>query len=147
MQRTYRELYPGQNFSHLAQTVEQYLSGQTHLWWVESKKPQANSQIESISLPKPSSRVSSPIACLWVGNAIDQVHGDRHAYVFLLYVMPEWRHQGIGTALMRWAETWAKDRGDRQIALQVFHHNRHALSLYEKLGYLPQSIWMAKLLE
>ena len=36
MQRTYQELVPEQDFSHLAQTVEQYFSRETPLWWVES---------------------------------------------------------------------------------------------------------------
>ena len=35
MQLTYQELFPGQDFSHLAQTVEQYFSPETPLWWVE----------------------------------------------------------------------------------------------------------------
>ena len=35
MQLTYQELFPGQNFSHLAQTVEQYFSPETPLWWVD----------------------------------------------------------------------------------------------------------------
>ncbi len=147
MQRTYRELHPEQHFSHLAETVEQYLSGETRLWWVEPEKPCPTSKTSSFSPPAPNPTVNSPVACLWVGNAIDQVQGDRHAYIFLLYVMPDYRHQGIGTALMKWTETWAKNRGDRQIALQVFHHNNRALALYNKLGYQPQSMWMTKSLE
>ncbi|HEY9640852.1 MAG TPA: GNAT family N-acetyltransferase [Coleofasciculaceae cyanobacterium] len=124
MQRTYQELYPGREFAHLARTVEQYLSAETSLWWVEA--------------------AATPIACLWLGNAVDQVTADRHAYIFLLYVSPHHRHQGIGSALMSQAELWAKQRGDRQIGLQVFTHNQPALNLYQKLGYQTQSIWMVK---
>lgn len=125
MQRTYEELYPSQSFAHLAQTVEQHLSADTLLWWVGAGQP-------------------SPVACLWMGNATDQITGDRHAYIFLLYVSPEHRHRGIGSALMQWAETWARKRGDRQMGLQVFHDNQPALSLYQKLGYQPHSFWMVK---
>lgn len=126
MQRTYQELYPAQSssFNHLAHTVEQYLSTETPLWWVEFDR--------------------TPIACLWLGSATDQIQGDRHAYIFLLYVQPEHRRQGIGCALMHQAETWAKTRGDRQIGLQVFHQNQAALSLYKKLGYHTQSLWLTK---
>jgi ribosomal protein S18 acetylase RimI-like enzyme len=132
MQQTYQELYPGQSFSHLAYTVEQYLSRETPLWWVK--------QAESTSeLPLPSA-----VACLWMGMAIDQIQGDRHAHIFLLYVSPNYRRQGIGSALMHHAEVWAKARGDRQIGLQVFQHNKPALHLYEKLGYQSQSLWMVK---
>jgi ribosomal protein S18 acetylase RimI-like enzyme len=126
MQRTYQELHPGREFVHLAYTVEQYLSTETALWWVAAT-----------SAP-------TPIACLWLGNAVDQVTADRHAYIFLLYVSPDHRHQGIGSALMNQAEFWAKQRGDRQIGLQVFSHNQPALNLYQKLGYQTQSIWMVK---
>lgn len=87
---------------------------------------------------------SSPVACLWVGNAIDQVHGDRHAQIFLLYVVPEHRRQGIGTALMRYVEDWARSRGDHQIGLQVFQTNTAALNLYNQMGYQTQSLSMVK---
>lgn len=147
MQRTYGELYPGQDFSHLAHTVEKYLSGQTQLWWVDSESSADAFQATYAPLLQQNAQLKHPIACLWLGNAIDQVQGDRHTYIFLLYVMPKWRQQGIGTALMQWAETWAKNRGDRQIALQVFHHNTSALKLYDKLGYQPQSVWMTKSLD
>jgi ribosomal protein S18 acetylase RimI-like enzyme len=132
MRRTYQELYPTQPFHHLAQTVEQYLSPDTPLWWVRQAR----------DTPQPDR--SSPVGCLWLGSAVDQVTGDRHAYIFLLYVDPLHRRQGIGTTLIHQAEAWATERGDRQIGLQVFSHNQPALHLYEKLGYKTQAIWMAK---
>ena len=79
-----------------------------------------------------------------IGNAIDQVRGDRHAHIFLLYVVPEHRRIGIGTALMRYVESWARTKGDRQIGLQVFESNKAALNLYNQLGYQTQSLWMIK---
>jgi ribosomal protein S18 acetylase RimI-like enzyme len=86
----------------------------------------------------------SPVACLWLGNAIDQVTGDRHAHIFLLYVLPEYRRRGIGKALVDSAENWARARGDRQMGLQVFQTNQPALNLYRQLGYQTQSLWMLK---
>jgi ribosomal protein S18 acetylase RimI-like enzyme len=126
MQRTYQELYPAHGFSHLSQTIEQYLSTETPLLWVE--------------------QTQKPVACLWMGNAIDQVQGDRHTHIFLLYVNPGHRRQGIGAALMKQAEDLARERGDRQIGLQVFQQNQPALNLYERLGYSVQSLWMTKTL-
>ena len=79
-----------------------------------------------------------------MGNAIDQVSGDRHPHIFLLYVIPEYRQQGIGTALMQYLEDWATKRGDHQIGLQVFLSNTPALNLYHQLGYQEQSLWMVK---
>lgn len=138
--RTYQELEPEGEFSHLTQTVEQYFSQQTPLWWVE--------QLPSDNLPRAAlpGLTQRPIACLWLGNVIDQVRGDRHAHIFLLYVMQEHRRQGIGAALVRHAEQWARQRGDRQLGLQVFQTNQPALELYAKLGFQTQSFWMVKAL-
>ena len=138
MQRTYQDMFPNQDFSHLARTVDQYYSPETPLWWVEKK-----GDSHSPTLPIP----PVPIACLWAGNAIDQVYGDRHVHIFLLYVVLEHRRLGIGTALMRYVEDWARLRGDRQIGLQVFQANTPAINLYNRLGYQPQSIWMVKTLQ
>jgi ribosomal protein S18 acetylase RimI-like enzyme len=117
---------PQQDFSHLAQTVEQYLTSDTPLWWVEYCQD------------------TSPIACLWLGNAIDQVTGDRYSHIFLLYVLPEHRRRGIGRGLMEQAQEWAKARGDRQIGLQVFPQNQKAINLYLGLGYQIHSLSLLK---
>jgi ribosomal protein S18 acetylase RimI-like enzyme len=134
MRRTYQELFQEQDFSHLARTVEQYFSRETPLWWVDVLGEGAGEKT-----PSP-----PPVACVWVGNAVDQVRGDRHAHIFLIYVVPEHRQQGIGTALMRYVEDWARVRGDLQIGLQVFQSNQPALNLYNQLGYQTQSLWMVK---
>lgn len=140
MQQTYQEIEATDGCAHLAHTVEQYLSSETPLWWVF---PTAEAATKSLSA-MPSGRAPQPIACLWLGTAIDQVHGDRHTHIFLLYVLPEHRRRGIGRALMYHAEAWAKARGDRQIGLQVFQSNQAALSLYHSLGFQTQSLWLVK---
>jgi ribosomal protein S18 acetylase RimI-like enzyme len=145
MQRTYQDLFPNEDFSHLEQTVKQYFSSDTPLWWVEEEGEMRETRRIS-NAPCPMPNAHSPIACLWVGNAIDQVQGNRHAHIFILYVVPEYRRQGIGTALMRYVENWAIQRGDRQIGLQVFQSNKPALNLYNQLGYQTQSLWMVKFL-
>ncbi|MGB3508833.1 MAG: GNAT family N-acetyltransferase [Microcoleaceae cyanobacterium] len=131
MNRTYRELFPEQDFNHLAQTVDRYLSTQTPVWWVD---------VMGKSL-------TSPVGCLWVGNAIDQVEGDRVTHIFLLYVSSQHRRLGIGAALVTHAENWARARGDRQIGLQVFLSNKPALNLYQKLGFESESVLMVKSLK
>ncbi|WP_127082827.1 GNAT family N-acetyltransferase [Dulcicalothrix desertica] len=135
MQRTYQDIFPNQDFSHLSKTVEQYLSSETPLWWVNFTDTETVTQ------------ETSPVACLWMGNAIDQITGQRHAHLFLLYVVPEHRRRGVGRALMEYAQTWARARGDKQIGLQVFSSNTPALNLYNQLGFQTQSLWMIKPLE
>ncbi len=124
MQKTYQELSPKQDFSHLALTVEQYLSRETPLWWVEGDR--------------------TVVACLWAGNAKDQITSDRIAHIFLLYVSPEHRQKGIAKALMHRVETWAKTKGFPAIGLQVFQTNAIAKNLYNQLGYETQSLSMVK---
>jgi GNAT superfamily N-acetyltransferase len=128
MQNTYAELFPGGNFPQLEVAIARFFSSETPLWWVQSS--------DSLNW--------NPIAGLWMGSAIDQGTGERQAHILLLYVNPEHRRKGIGAALVRYAETWAKMRGDRQIGLQVFETNLPAMSLYQALGYDTQSRWMAK---
>lgn len=139
MQRTYAERAPKGSFAHLAQTVDQYLCRETPLWWVD----QTGNETKPAGLPRLTAAFPT-IACLWLGTAIDQLTGDRHTHVFLLYVAPAHRRQGIGTALMHHAEAYARSRGDRQIGLQVFQTNQPALQLYQQLGFATQSLWMVK---
>jgi GNAT superfamily N-acetyltransferase len=144
MQRTYKELFPKQDFSHLALTVEQYYSKETPLWWVDLRGQGLRVRDQELETTSGKYFSATPVACLWAGNAIDQVRGDRYTHIFLLYVVPEHRRRGIGTALMQYAEAWAKNRGDRQIGLQVFQCNQPALNLYNQMGYESTSIWMVK---
>ncbi|HEY9735086.1 MAG TPA: GNAT family N-acetyltransferase [Trichocoleus sp.] len=131
MRRTHAEISPNQPLTHLAATVEQHLSRDTPLWWVD---------VDSSSGERP----ADPVACLWLGNAIDQRSGERHAYVLLLFVDSQHRRRGLATVLLQQGHQWAQERGDRQIALQVLSSNEPALRLYQKLGYAPDSVLMTR---
>ena len=131
LRHTYKDLFPHQkSFVHLIKTVDDYFNLETPLWWVETNENESDRNIQ--------------IACLWMGNAIDQVCGDRYSHIFLLYVVPKYRHQGIGTALMNKAISYAKKRGDEKIGLQVFTHNQTAMNIYQNLGFQTQSFLMFK---
>ena len=140
MQRTYEELHPGGTFSHLVTTVEQYCSSETPIWWVELAEDASRATLLS------GQTYRKPIACLWLGHAIAQATGARTAHIFLLYVAPAHRRQGIGSALMQQAEAWAIANGARQIGLQVFESNQPAIHLYRSLGYQTESLWLMKAL-
>lgn len=125
MKLTYQEMFPHQkDFSHLTQTVNQYLTKNTIIWWVKDK--------------------SIPIACIWGGNAIDQQTGDRQTHIFLLYVKPLYRNQGIATMLLEKMHDYASEKGDRRISLMVYEDNKEAINLYKKLGYQTSSYWMER---
>jgi ribosomal protein S18 acetylase RimI-like enzyme len=123
--RTYQEFFPEQkNLSHLADTVRQFFSSDTPLWIIEFQQ--------------------MAVACLWMGSAVDQVTGDRYGHIFLIYVDPKHRCQGIATALINRAKDWSKSSGQRQIGLQVFINNQNALNLYQNLGFQTRSFLMLK---
>ncbi|WP_107668446.1 N-acetyltransferase [Cyanothece sp. BG0011] len=131
MQLTYEELFPEQsNFTHLSTTVEQYLSSKTPLWWIEYQSE--------------NSTKSEQVACLWMGTGVDQVSGDRYGHIFLIYVKPNHRRQGLATILIEKGQQWVQEQGYHQIGLQVFERNQAALKLYNKLGFSPQSYLMLK---
>lgn len=131
LQTTYQELYPHQHdYQHLQFTVDRYFTDSSSVWFVN------NTQSALVDSPQ--------IACLWWGIAIDQITGDRHPNIFLLYVAPAHRRQGIGRALMQNIEVWAKNQGYRQIGLQVFTTDRAAIELYHQLGYQSRSISMMR---
>ena len=61
-----------------------------------------------------------------------------------LAVAPDWRGRGVGTALMRAAEDWARAQGAERMVLDLNAANEGALRLYERLGYTVNSLDMDK---
>jgi ribosomal protein S18 acetylase RimI-like enzyme len=142
LQITYREISPQQqDYRHLQATVDRYFSTETPLWFVTTPTIDI-ATTQSVLLP--TRERAQKIACLWIGTAIDQVTGIRHPNIFLIYVDPSYRRQGIAKALMEYAQTWAKERGYNQIGLQVFTDNQPAIDLYQQLGYQPRAISMMR---
>ncbi|MBR8830953.1 MAG: hypothetical protein N5P05_001893 [Chroococcopsis gigantea SAG 12.99] len=126
LENTYRELFPGQSqLAHLTHTVKAYFSPETPLWFVDKE-------------------IDRTVACLWMGKAVDQSNGAQYGHIFLVYVKPSDRHQGLATALLNEAKMWSESKGQTQLGLQVFIANQPALNLYEKLGFQTQSVLMVK---
>jgi ribosomal protein S18 acetylase RimI-like enzyme len=59
-------------------------------------------------------------------------------YLEDLYVAPEGRRHGVASALMRHAETFARDTGAERLTLATAHNNHRAQSLYKRLGYVRE---------
>jgi len=59
----------------------------------------------------------------------------RYAVVDTLAVLPLAQRRGIGRALLKRAEGWARDRGLDEIELGVYEFNTGARALYEGAGY------------
>jgi GNAT superfamily N-acetyltransferase len=74
----------------------------------------------------------------------DYFTGHARAYVDILVVAAEAEGMGIGRALMRHVENWARAHDCLEVVLDVFAGNAGAISFYERNGYRPDHIRMAK---
>jgi ribosomal protein S18 acetylase RimI-like enzyme len=72
--------------------------------------------------------------------------GHSRAYVDILVVAPESEGQGVGQMLLRHIEAWARDRGCREVVLDVFTGNEAAFAFYARRGYRPDHVRLTKLL-
>jgi GNAT superfamily N-acetyltransferase len=74
-------------------------------------------------------------------------HGGRSAWLDELYVLPERRGAGIGTALLREAVRHAAATGCAAVDLEVDRDHRRAEALYAREGFspLPRSRWVRPL--
>jgi aminoglycoside 6'-N-acetyltransferase I len=55
------------------------------------------------------------------------------------YVDPDRRRRGVGTALVRAAESWAREQGYRELASDVELHNIISQRAHEALGFAETS--------
>lgn len=85
-----------------------------------------------------------PVGILWLFER--QTAAGTSAFIYDMEVKEDLRAQGWGRELMTYAEQWARQRGAREIALNVFGRNAVARGLYSSLGYDERSVTMAKTL-
>src|SRR5205823_12536503 len=69
---------------------------------------------------------------------------ETNAFVYDIWVAPEFRGRGIGKALVEWAAEWARSRGHRKIKLEVGEGNARARHVYEALGFRSERRYMGK---
>ena len=63
----------------------------------------------------------------------------KYCYIMDVIVTEAHRNKGFGTALMNSAKDWAKEKNCSFINLDVLTTNTNAISLYEKLGFIPKA--------
>ncbi len=86
----------------------------------------------------------SPAGCLLMWTLEDYFSRQWHAHISVIAVTKSAEGQGVGRALMDYAEGWAKDRGHQSITLSVFEGNRRAQALYERVGFSVEMRRMTK---
>ena len=72
---------------------------------------------------------------------------DKEAYLCGIVVDNEYRRKGIGKALMKEAEGWAKKKGLYSIALTVHTGNKGAYTTYKKSGFKELNLKMVKIIK
>ena len=75
---------------------------------------------------------------------VDFLTGAPNCHISDLAVAPGMDGHGVGSRLLAFAETWAKEHGCRYVTLGVFPGNARARSLYERHGYGVELLRMAK---
>jgi len=51
-----------------------------------------------------------------------------------------WRGQGIGTQLLEAGISWGSEHGAHKVTLTVWPHNRSAIALYRKFGFVEEGL-------
>jgi GNAT superfamily N-acetyltransferase len=88
----------------------------------------------------------APLGFIYLEVLRDYFVGEVHGHVGILAVTEAAEGQGAGGALMREAEMWARKRGYRRLTLNVFDGNARARSVYDHLGYRPETLRYVKFL-
>lgn len=84
---------------------------------------------------------------LLLANQTDTVSGIPQAWVYDVSVREEWWGRGVGRALMREGEKFARGFGLTYIGLGVTSANERAVEFYRELGYQVERIQMLKRLD
>ena len=58
-----------------------------------------------------------------------------HAYLGFMYVLPEYRGQGINKQIMDALKDWAVSQNITEFSLEVYYNNISAIKAYEKIGF------------
>jgi ribosomal protein S18 acetylase RimI-like enzyme len=77
-------------------------------------------------------------------KVVENIEGGERGHVADLAVAESARRMGVGSALMRAGETWARDRDFNLLSLDVWATNDPAFAFYRQLGYSLDSLSLIK---
>ena len=79
-------------------------------------------------------------------HAVDYFCGERHGHLGMIAVTDAAEGRGVGAALMRAAEEWARANGYARLTLNVFAGNERARGVYERFGYRVETLRYVRIL-
>lgn len=82
-----------------------------------------------------------PVGIAYAAAHLSAEHGGTIGWLEELYVLPEWRARGVGSALLKAVMAHAHDRQWRGLELEVVAGHERALPLYARHGFraLPRT--------
>ena len=150
LQLAFAEAFPRQtSWTHLAQTVERYFNpNSSPVWWIDCTDcSRGESEVREAMTPfapelaEPET-LGSTVACVWACQGIGQATGCSVAYVLALWVSPDYRRRGLGSAAIQAVKVWGERHGCDAIELQVFGQNQAAQSFYRSHGFVVAGTWL-----
>lgn len=87
-----------------------------------------------------------PSGFAFLEHATDYFTGERHGHVGMVAVAESAEGRGVGSALLAAAEDWARTNRYSRLTLNVFEGNERARRVYERAGYLVETLRYVKLL-
>ena len=72
----------------------------------------------------------------------DYLEHDRHAYLGLMFVEPEYRGQGVIQSIIEKLLEWGRGEGIVDFCLDVYAENESAVRAYEKFGFVRNLVEM-----
>ena len=122
-----RFLEPGApNGRDEAQIIHAILAGMEQVWRFKRSK-------DGFFIAEDSS--GHRLGFILLTSEIDFFTQEQHGHVADLAVLPTAEGQGIGQALMQFAEAWAKSHNYPFLTLNAFPQNKRGRSFYAQLGY------------
>ena len=88
-----------------------------------------------------------PAGFAFLEPAVDYFTGQADGHIGMVAVVDSAEGRGVGAALMRAAEDWARRHGYPRLHLNVFAGNDRARRMYERLGYQPETLRYVKPLD
>lgn len=70
-----------------------------------------------------------------------------YGYIGFMFVLPDYRGQQIGGQIIEQLKDWLRQRGIKEVRLDVYQQNPRAIRSYEKVGFTPHLINMRCVLD
>jgi ribosomal protein S18 acetylase RimI-like enzyme len=85
-----------------------------------------------------------PLGFLHLQTRKDFFTGAQNCHISDLVVAEDFEGRGVASAMLRFAEGWAKEHRCRHLTLGVFPNNQRARALYERHGFGVEILSMVK---